>query len=227
MHVVVKEFVESLEQLFGREFKLAAVRTLDDLSKEGVKLLRHTSVKSGSLGVPFTVREFWITKNLDELLESILHDDLVVIALKNVFKDTVQVGESLRRLVTHDLRRAQVGKLAQERLSGLDLGGVIQSENTENVASLESCTWLLDEVHHTILLSNQRHVHLHDLDFGEWLSLLDVLAVLDGELDKLARARRAELSRVVLLLEQTGLAVDAKTSSANFFLPVDIVRLAA
>jgi hypothetical protein len=155
-----------------------------------------------------------------------LHDDWVVETLHDALEDVVKERKALRSLVTQDLGRAHLRELAEERLGRLDSGGVVKRQYTKDISSLKGGSGLLDEVDNTILLGNKRHVHLHNFDFSESLTLLDVLAVLDGELDKLTGGRSSELSGVVLLLEQAGLAVDTETSGTNLLLPVGVVTAA-
>ena len=180
-------------------------------------------MKGRGLSVPFTVGELRVPQNLNKLLQSGVHDNLVVITHEDVLENAVKEGESLRRLVTDHLRGAKVGQLSGEWLSMRDTRRVIQSENTKDITGFEGGTGLLDELDNTIFLRNQGHVHLHDLDFGEGLTSLDVLAVFDSELDKLSRRWRAELSRIILLLQQARLSVDTQTSCSRFLLPVDVV----
>jgi hypothetical protein len=136
-------------------------------------------VESGGLSVPLTIRELRVPKDIDKLLERALHDDLVVETLEDILQDIVKVNESLRWLGSRHLRSTQIGKLASEVLGRLDLGWIIQSEDTENVTSFKNSSWLLDEVDHTGLLSDQRHVHLHDLNLSERLTLANVVSVLN------------------------------------------------
>ena len=54
-----------------------------------------------------------------------------------------------------------------------------------------------------------------------------MLSVLDGELDKLTGRGRAQLSRIVLLLQEASLAVDTETGGGSLLLPVNVVTAAA
>ena len=121
------------------------------------------------------------------------------------------------------LRWTEIGQLASERLGSLDSGWVVKGENTKDITSLESGSWLLDELYNTIFLGDQRHVHLHHLNFSECLASLDVFTIVNSELDKLTGRWSSELSGVVLLLEQASLAVNTKASSSSLFLPVKTV----
>jgi hypothetical protein len=123
-------------------------------------------------------------------------------------EDVVEEREALSGLSTDNNRLAVSGKLVDESLSLLDAAGVVKSEDTEDITSLEGGTGLLDELDNTILLGNERHVHLHDLNLGKGLTGTNMGTVLDGVLDKLTRAGRSKLGGVVLLLEQASLAVN-------------------
>ena len=65
------------------------------------------------------------------------------------------IRKPLRRLVAKHERRAEVRQLAQERLGRLDLGRVVQSKYTKNVASLEGSAGLLDQVDETVLCASR------------------------------------------------------------------------
>ncbi|GFF28865.1 hypothetical protein IFM46972_02469 [Aspergillus udagawae] len=221
--ILLNEAGDSLLQLLGGELGLSGVRPIDNALKLSVQLLGHAGMKGRRLSVPFTVGELRVPQNLNQLLQSGVHDHLVVVTHENVLENAVKQGESLRRLATDHLRGSKVGQLSGEWLRMRDTRRVIQSEDTEDVTGFEGGTRLLDELDNTVFLRNQGHVHLHDLDFGEGLTSLDVLAILDSELDKLSGGRRAELSRIILLLQQARLSVDAQASCSGFLLPVDVV----
>jgi hypothetical protein len=138
-------------------------------------------------------------------------------------EDIVEEREALSGLSTDNDRLAVGRELVNESLGLLDTAGVVKSQNTENVTSLEGGSGLLDELDNTILLGNERHVHLHDLDLGKGLTGTNVGTVLYGVLDKLTGTGRSKLGRVVLLLKQASLAVNGQTGGANLFLPVDVV----
>ena len=180
-------------------------------------------MQRGRLRAPLAVRQLLVAEHLDELLERRGHDDLIVEAHEDILENAVQKGEALWGLRAHNLRRPIVGQLAREGLGMLDAGRVVQGQNAEDVTAFEGGAGLLDELDDAVLLGDQRHVHLHDFDLGERLARPDVLSVLDREFDELARAGRAELRGIVLLLEQARLAVDANASRADFLLPVDVV----
>jgi len=103
----------------------------------------------------------------------------------------------------------------------------------------------------TSLGRDQRHDHLHNLDLSVDLSGVEVVSRLDEELDDLSGTGRSELSaenrevegrgeevsserprpakrnlnsRIVLLLDQTGLGVDLNPESSNLLSPVESVR---
>ncbi|CAF3476176.1 unnamed protein product [Fusarium graminearum] len=221
--VVLDELVKSLAESLGREVGVARLAALNDLGELSIKLLGHARVEGRELGVPLAVGKLGIAEDLDKLLQGVVHDDGVVVTQKNVVEDVVEEREALSGLGTDNDRLTVLGKLVNESLSLLNAARVIESEYTEDITSLESGTGLLDELDNTILLGKERHVHLHDLDLGKGLAGADMGTVLDGVLDKLTRAGRSELGRVVLLLEQASLAVDGQTSGTNLFLPVDAV----
>uniref|UniRef100_A0A098DQ14 Uncharacterized protein n=1 Tax=Gibberella zeae (strain ATCC MYA-4620 / CBS 123657 / FGSC 9075 / NRRL 31084 / PH-1) TaxID=229533 RepID=A0A098DQ14_GIBZE len=219
LHDIILSLAESL----GREVGVARLAALNDLGELSIKLLGHARVEGRELGVPLAVGKLGIAEDLDKLLQGVVHDDGVVVTQKNVVEDVVEEREALSGLGTDNDRLTVLGKLVNESLSLLNAARVIESEYTEDITSLESGTGLLDELDNTILLGKERHVHLHDLDLGKGLAGADMGTVLDGVLDKLTRAGRSELGRVVLLLEQASLAVDGQTSGTNLFLPVDAV----
>jgi hypothetical protein len=221
--VVLEEPVESLAKGLGRELGVSGLGAVDDLSELSIELLGHASVEGRELSVPLAVGQLRVSENLNELLEGRQHNDRVVVAEKDVVEDVVEDGEALSRLGTNDNRLAVGRELVNESLSLLHASRVIQGKDTKDVTSLESGSRLLDELDNTILLSNEGHVHLHDLDLSIGLTSSDVGTVLDSVLDELTRARRAKLGRVVLLLQQAGLVVDGQTGSTNFLLPVDVV----
>jgi hypothetical protein len=218
--VVLNELVESLAESLGREVGIARLAALNDLSELSIELLGHTRVESRELSVPLAVWKLGVAEDLDKLLQGVGHDDRVVVTQKNVVEGVVEEREALSGLSTDNNRLAVRGKLVNESLSLLDTAGVIESKYTENITSLEGGTRLLDELDNTILLGKERHVHLHDLDLGKGLTGTNMGTVLDGVLDKLTRAGRSKLGRVVLLLKQASLAVDGQTGGANLFLPV-------
>jgi hypothetical protein len=226
INIVLEELVESLGESLGGELSVARLAALNDLSELSVKLLWHTRVESRELGVPLAVGKLGITENLNELFEGVGHDDRVVVTQENVMEDVVEEREALSGLGTDNNRLAIGGELVDESLSLLDAAGVVKGQDTEDITSLESSSGLLDELDDTIFLSNERHVHLHDLDLGESLAGTNMGTVLDRVLDKLTGAGRSKLGRIVLLLQQAGLAVDGKTGSTNLFLPVDVVTAA-
>ncbi|CAF3637776.1 unnamed protein product [Fusarium graminearum] len=213
----------SLAESLGREVGVARLAALNDLGELSIKLLGHARVEGRELGVPLAVGKLGIAEDLDKLLQGVVHDDGVVVTQKNVVEDVVEEREALSGLGTDNDRLTVLGKLVNESLSLLNAARVIESEYTEDITSLESGTGLLDELDNTILLGKERHVHLHDLDLGKGLAGADMGTVLDGVLDKLTRAGRSELGRVVLLLEQASLAVDGQTSGTNLFLPAGSV----
>jgi hypothetical protein len=222
-NVLLEEASESLLELLARELGATAVCTLNNLLQLSIKLCGHTRVESRCLSIPLAIWQLGIAENSDELLECVLHDDWVVETLHDALENVVKECEALGSLVAQDLGRTHLRELTKERLSRLDSGGIVERQYTKNITGLESGSGLLDEVDKTVLLSDQRHVHLHDFDFGKGLTLLDVLAVLDGELNKLTRRRSSELSGVVLLLEQASLAIDTETGGTNLLLPVGVV----
>jgi hypothetical protein len=226
-NVLIEELLKRLREVLGWELALARSGTLHNLGELCIQLLRHSCVKSRELGVELAVWEFRITQDLDEFLEGGSHDDLVVETIEDVLEDGVEQDEALCWLGTNNLWWTEIWKLTKEGLGVLDAGWVIQSQDTKNVTCLESSSWLLDQLNDTIFLSEERHVHLHDLNFGKWLTGLDVLTILDGELDKLSGRRGSELGWVVFLLEETSLAVDAQTSGTDLFLPVHVVTATA
>lgn len=222
-HILVHELLEGLVQGPRRELGSTGLRAVDDLGELRVELLRYPGVKRGELSSELAVRQLRVPQHLDQLLQSLRHDDLVVEALEDVLQDVVGQREALRGLVADNNWSAVLGQLTEEGLRLLDTAGVIQSEYTQDVAGLECGTRLLNQLYDAVLLCNQRHVHLHDLDFGECLSGAHVLAVLDGVLDQLAGAGRPQLSRVVLLFKETRAVVDRNTGCADLFLPVNVV----
>ncbi|ROV86895.1 hypothetical protein VMCG_10866 [Cytospora schulzeri] len=224
--VVIQELLHGSVQGLGGELSVACLGSVNKLAELGVQLLRHAAVKSRELSVPLAVWQLWVPKNLDEVLECRVHDDVVVETLENVDQGAVKLGEPLRRLVTHDHWGTKLGQVAKERLGLLDTARVVEDKYTQDVSSFQCSTGLLDELDHTILLSEEGHVHLHDLHFSENLTSLNVLAVLDRVRDQLSRTGRSELSGIVLLLEQAGLAVDRDTSGTHLFLPVHAVTAA-
>ena len=221
---LVGEALESLLEGLGRELGAAGVRTLDNLLESAVELGRHAGVESRSLGAPLAIRQLGVTEDSDEVLERALHHHLVVVTLEDVLENAHGVGEPLWWLGSKNAGCTNIGDWLEEGLSRLDLGRVIERQDTENVTSLESGAGLLDKVDKTVLLSDQRHVHLHDLNLGKGLALLDVLTVLNSVLDELTRGRGAQLSWVVLLLEQAGLAIDRHADGTHLLPPVDAVR---
>ena len=64
------------------------------------------------------------------------------------------------------------------------------------------------------------------LDLSVLLASVDVITTLDQEAHKLAGTGAAQLSGVVLLLDQARLRVDHQTQRANFLSPVDRMALA-
>ena len=221
--VLVQELLEDLAEVAGRELSGTRRSLLEDLSELGIELLGHASMKSRELSGELAVRKFGVTENINKILQGLLHDDLVVEAHKDVLESVIEKTELLSGLLADDNRGTKLRELTEERLSLLDTARVIEGEDTEDVTGLEGSAGLLDELDDTILLGNERHVHLHDLDLSEGLAGADVLAVLDGVLDELTGRGGAQLGGVVLLLEQTGLAVDRHAGSSNLFLPVDVV----
>ena len=221
--VLFDEPRNGLLQLLGGELGLARLGALDDALELGIQLLRHAGVQGRRLSIPLAIRKFRVPEDLHELLQCRGHDHLVVIPTQDVLQDAVQEEEPLGRLAAHDLRGAQFGQLASERLRVLDARGIVQGQDAENVAGLEGRAGLLDQLDDTVLLGDQRHVHLHHLDLGEGLARAHVLTALHGELDQLTGGRGAELRGVVLLLQQTGLAVDTDASGGRLLLPVDVV----
>ncbi len=128
-------------------------------------------------------------------------------------------------LGTDDDGKTKVGKLTSERLGVLDTARVVERENTNDVSGSESDTGSLDERDNTVLGSDKGQVHLHDLDLGNSLASLDVVTRVDEEADELTGRGRADLGRVVLLLDEAGLGVDHETGHADLLTPVDGVRL--
>jgi hypothetical protein len=53
----------------------------------------------------------------------------------------------------------------------------------------------------TILLSNERHVHFHDLDLREWLTGFYMFAIFDSKFHQFTRAWGSQLGRVILFLK--------------------------
>ena len=200
-HVLLNELVNGLQQLLGGELGFPGTGLVHNSLELSVEPLRHTRVQCRRLSKPFTVRKFGVAENFNKLLQGGVHDDLVVETSQDVPQDAVKDKESLRRLGTGDLGRTNVGKLSCERLRMLDTRWVVKSENSQNITGFKSRTGLLNKLDDTILLRNQRHVHLHNLDFSEGLATPDVLAILNGKLDKLTWGRGAQLGRVVLLLQ--------------------------
>ncbi|KAH6606988.1 hypothetical protein Trco_006141 [Trichoderma cornu-damae] len=226
LDVVFEELAESLVEGLGREFAGATPGPLHNLAELAVQLMGHASVQGGELGIPFAVWQLRVAEHLDELLEGVGHDDRVVETVEDVGQHVVVDGETLGGLGADNNRVAVGGELANERLSLLDSARVVQGEYTEYVSGLQRGSGLLNELHNAVLLRDEGHVHLHDLDFGKGLAGIDVGAVLDGVLDELARAGGSELGGVVLLLKQAGLAVDREAGGADLFLPVDVVAVA-
>jgi hypothetical protein len=88
--VVLKELVESLAKSLGGELDVVAVLgTVDDLGEQRVELLRHASVQSGELGVPFAERQLGVTQDLNQFLKRQVHDDGVVVTLEDVAENVV------------------------------------------------------------------------------------------------------------------------------------------
>jgi hypothetical protein len=225
--VLLNEANNGLLELLSRELSLASLGLVNHGLERSVELLGHTRVQGRRLGIPLSIRQVRVAQNLNQLLQGGTHDDLVVETAENILQNAVQQEELLRGLGTDNNGRAKFGQLTSEGLSMLDAGGVIEGEDSKNITSLEGGSGLLDELHNTILLGNEGHVHLHDLNLGVSLAGANVLAVLNGELDKLTGGGSTELSRVILLLEETGLAVNTQASGSGFLLPVDIVTASA
>ncbi|CAI6094402.1 unnamed protein product [Clonostachys chloroleuca] len=225
-NTILQELGESLAQSLGRKLGVTGLGSLDDVAESSVKLLGHAGVEGGELSIPLAVGKVRVAEDFDELLERGCHDNRVVETLKNIDKNVMKKGEALGRLGTNDNWVAVLGELANEGLGLLNSAGVIQGEYAENITSLKTSSGLLDELHDTVLLSDQRHVHLHDFNFSVGLASLDVSAVLNRVLDELARARSSQLGGVILLLQQTGLGIDGETGGTDFLLPVDVVTVA-
>jgi hypothetical protein len=225
-NTVLQELGESLAQGLGRKLGVTGLGSLDDVAESGVKLLGHAGVEGGELSIPLAVGKVRVAEDFDELLQCGCHDNRIIETLENIDKNVVKKGEALGRLGTNDNWVAILRELANEGLGLLNTAGVIQGEYTQNITSLKTSSGLLDELHDTVLLSDQRHVHLHDLNFGVGLASLDVSAVLNRVLDELARARSSQLGGVVLLLQQARLGIDGETGGTDFLLPVDVVTVA-
>ncbi|KAH3668228.1 hypothetical protein OGAPHI_001982 [Ogataea philodendri] len=145
--------------------------------------------------------------------------------LKNVGQDSKQSLEFVNRSSTNSNWRTKIGQGALEWQSMLHPRRVIKSKNCQDVTSIKSGSWLFQELDDTIFLSNQRHEHLHDLNFGKWLTSTDVTTVLNQVLHQLTWRRSSQLGWVVLDLQQTGLAVHRDSGCTNLLFPVDRVRL--
>jgi hypothetical protein len=208
INVVVEELVEGLVQSLGGELAMSRLATLNNLSELGVKLLRHARMEGRELRVPLAEGQFIVSENLDQFLQCVVHDDRVVVTQENILKGVVEKGVSLSGFGTNNHGLAIGRELVNESLGLLHAARIVESEDTQNITSLEGSSRLLDKLDNTIFLGNKRHVHLHDLNFGKSLASANMGAVLNRVLDELTRAGRSKLGGVVLLLEQASLAVN-------------------
>ena len=84
-------------------------------------------------------------EDIEQVLECRRHDRVVIESVEDVVQDAEAVGEALVRLVAHDGGVAHRREETLERLGVLDACGVVQGEDTEDVAWLQADTRLLDE----------------------------------------------------------------------------------
>ncbi|PNY27761.1 Uncharacterized protein TCAP_02317 [Tolypocladium capitatum] len=223
---LLDELVKGLLQGLGRELDVSRLGPLDDLGEQGIELRGHPGMQRRELRVPLAVGELGAPQHLDELPQGRRHDDGVVEAHEDVHDDVAQDGEALDGLVADHDGVAVRRELVDKGLGLLDAARVVEGEDAQDVTGLERGAGLLDELHDAVLLGNQGHVHLHDLDLGKGLAGLDVRAVLDRVLDELAGAGTPQLGRVAFLLQQARLAVNGQARRANLLLPVDVVAVA-
>lgn len=138
------------------------------------------------------------------------------------------------RLVADDARRTVGGQLTGERLRVLDSTRVVKRENTENIARREDNARLLEELGNAIFAGDERHDHsmayvrdevlrwvrragsaLHDLNLSVGLVLGHVLPALHEVANELAGTGTSQLSRVILLFDETCLGVDHNSKSTD------------
>ena len=163
--VVFEKPVQCLLQLFGRKVGVAHVR-----AKRSARTVRPASEAYASAGRRTgrsTLRKgVRVAKNLNQLLQRSAHDDLVVRTRQNVLEDAVEKGEALGGLLTKNHGRAKVGQLARKGCACLTRDGSSRARIPRISPASRVASRLLDELDNAILLGDQRHVHLHHLNFG-------------------------------------------------------------
>lgn len=158
---VVEGRVDELAQAGRGELgRAVGVRVVDRRAEARLEAGRETSGERRENRVRLTVRQLGVPQNGDELLDGCLHDRLVVVTSEDVGEDLLEVDEALVGLVTDDGGETEGGELAVERLGVVDARGVVEGEDTEDVAGFEGDSWLLDELGDSVLRRDERHDHL-------------------------------------------------------------------
>lgn len=165
----------------GRELLCIALGlgSINGRSNAIFKSRGHTTRECRQDGINLGVRQFGVVEHFDELLECRRHDSLVVVTFQDIVECTYATQIPLIRFVAYNTRVAHGREKAVEWLGMFNSSGIVKRQNTKNVTWLETDTRLFDELHDTVLCSNERHIHFHDLNFSILFSGLDVVATVN------------------------------------------------
>eukprot|EP01136_Pigoraptor_vietnamica_P014061 Opistho-1_new@55794 len=145
----------------------------------------------------------------------------------NVLERRLRRAEHLVGARTHELRVAKVREGAAVYVDPLHARRVVEDERRDDVPGLEDGTLLLRLVKDAAVAGHEGHDHLHHLNLGKGLAGAHVLALADQIAHQLAGGARAQLRRVILLVEDARLAVERHAIAVDLFLHVRHVRLPA
>ncbi|RUS22134.1 LOW QUALITY PROTEIN: hypothetical protein BC937DRAFT_90266 [Endogone sp. FLAS-F59071] len=195
---------DRLANFLGREVISIVSVVVIQFVQRSFELGRYAARERREHGAELRVRQVRVAQDLDEFAYGRLRERLVVISFKYVIEHTLHLAEPLDGLVAVHLRRPHDGWLACERNSMLDAGGVVEGEDTNDVAGFEGSTRLLNKLDGAVLRGDERH----------------------EQTDELARARTAKLCWVALLLQLASLAINHETRAAHLVAVVGRVALA-
>ncbi|RUS26107.1 LOW QUALITY PROTEIN: hypothetical protein BC938DRAFT_471231 [Jimgerdemannia flammicorona] len=223
LEVIAGKGFDDVAELLDREVVPVVSHFLVHLVQRQLELGREATRQGREYGPELRVR---VAEDFHELADGGLGDGLVIVPLEDVLKHTLDLLEPLEGLVAADVGRPEGGRLAGERDSVLDASGVVEGEDTDDVAGVEGSTGLLDELDDAVLGGNEGHIHFHNFDLCVRLAGIDMLARFQQQADELARARATQLRGVVLLLELARLAVNHEPRAGHFLARVGRVALA-
>ncbi|GFZ47133.1 hypothetical protein JCM24511_04876 [Saitozyma sp. JCM 24511] len=223
--VLLDKVVDRTPQLEARELLLPGTGRVYRRAGLLLELGRDTAAERGHDVLSVGVRQVGVAQGLLDHAERGDDGGRVVKAGQVVVEHLELLAETLVRLgAVATVLELECREDALERLGKFDLCGVVEGEDTEQLARGKCLTGLLHELGDTALAASDRHDHLHDLDLGVRLAGVDVVARVDEVADELTRARGAELGRVLLVLDHGGLGVDGEDHRADLLAPVDGVR---